>query len=176
MEKRKNPVDSIVERYLESLQLVKVRSNEIVISFKKEDLSKFGIGKTKAGSFILLCEAGIWKNYDNDNKIRFDNRPSSQGGPQLHIKNRQGIELAYRSNGARSERRRFTAPSTKAIRDIVRNYFDLPDNVQIESYFINYSENKTQLLIEARILDWQVKMKNSGKIIVLWPGGLRSIR
>ena len=117
------------------------------MSFKDNDLKQFDIGKTADSDFSLL--EAKWKKYDNKHDIRLDNRPASQGGPQLHIKNiRQGIEWAYRANGSRSERSRFTAPSTNDVADIVRKYFNLGSDIIIESQFIGFSKDNKQLLIE----------------------------
>jgi hypothetical protein len=146
MEKRKPPSERIIDKYLERLNEVYV--NEVVVLFKNTDLKEFGVGKTKADTLHILIESGIWKKYDNKHDIRFDNRPQSQGGPQLHLKNRQGNEWAYRDNGSRSERNKYTTPSTRNVRDIVRNYFKLDPNIQIESQFVGFSNDKKQLLLE----------------------------
>ena len=146
MEKCKPPSERIIDKYLERLNEVHV--NEIIVSFKNTDLKQFGIGKTKADALLILVESGIWKKYDNKHDIRFDHRPQSQGGPQLHLRNRQGTEWAYRDNGSRSEKNKYTTPSTRKVSDIVRNYFNLDPSVQIESKFVDFSKDKKQLLLE----------------------------
>lgn len=146
MEKRKSPSERIIDKYLERLDEVQV--NEIIVSFKNIDLKEFGIAKTKAGNLLVLVESGIWKKYDNKHDIRFDNRPQSQGGPQLHLKNRKGTEWAYKKNGSRSEKNKYTTPSTTTVRDIVKDYFNLDPSIKIESKFIGFSNDNKQLLLE----------------------------
>ena len=149
MEKHKSPSERIIDRYLERINEAQV--NEIIVSFKNKNLTELNIGKTKANDLLVLIESGIWKKYDNKHDIRFDNRPQSQGGPQLHLRNRQGTEWAYRDNGSRSERNKYTTPSTRDVRHIVRNYFNLDPGVKIESEFIGFSDDKKQLLLEISI-------------------------
>ena len=149
MEKCKNPSERIIDNYLERLN--EVRVNEIIVSLKNPDLKEFGIGKTKADDLLVLIESGIWKKYDNKHDIRFDNRPQSQGGPQLHLRNRQGTEWAYRDNGSRSEKNKYTTPSTTTVKDIVRDYFKIDHNIKIESKFVGFSNDKKQLLLEIYI-------------------------
>lgn len=57
---------------------------------------------------------------------RLDRRPPNQGGDQLHITKRQGEKWAYRYDGSRSEPRKYTLPTTNAIRDIVSKKFVIP--------------------------------------------------
>ena len=149
MDKNKSPSERIIDKYLKWLNEVHV--NEIIVSFGNTELKEFGLEKTKANDLLILIESGIWKKYDNKHDIRFDNRPQSQGGPQLHLRNRQGTEWAYRDNGSRSERNKYSTPSTRDVRDIVRNYFSLDPDVKIESKFIGFSNDKKQLLLEIRI-------------------------
>jgi len=149
MAKRKPPAERIIDKYLKRLNEVHV--DEIVVSFKNTDLKEFAVGKTRADDIFILIESGIWKKYDNNYDTRFDNRPQSQGGPQLHLRNCKGTEWAYRDNGTRSERNKYTTPSTRTVRNIVRNYFSLNPNIQIESKFLGFSDDRRQLLIEIYI-------------------------
>jgi hypothetical protein len=149
MKKIKIPRSRLI-KYLEEIEEKDVKERnveEIVVSFRNPDLRVYGI--YRAHFLMLLVESGIWKKHDNKHDIRFDNRPINQGGPQLHIKNRHsGVEWAYRNNGTRSEKSRFTAPSTKDVRNIVRNYFNISNDVIIESQFLGFSSDGKQLLIE----------------------------
>ena len=62
---------------------------------------------------------------------RLDKRPANQGGYQLHIKSPQGGEWAYRYDGSRSERSKYTLRTTNVIRGIVSTMFNLrPDQVE----------------------------------------------
>lgn len=141
----KRPSDRIIEKYLDRINERKV--NEIVITLMETELNECGYRPSRAK---ILIEAQ-WKKYDNSYGIRLDMRPDHMGGPQLHIKNRSGTEWAYRGNGTRSEKSRFTTPSTRAVRDIVRTKFSLEPDVQIESQVIGFSKDETQLLIEVRL-------------------------
>ena len=118
--------------------------SEILISVKNLPTNKQSITE----SFLYLIESGKWKKVNNNIEIRFDNRSVNQGGPQLHLKDRRGIEWAYRNNGNRSERNKYTSPSTTEIKDIVRNYFKLDQNTVIESIFLGFSDDGKQLLME----------------------------
>jgi hypothetical protein len=144
MERKKNASERIMDKYLDKLDEKVVQ--EIVVSFKDPDVEK---RLSKAQVLLLVLESGAWKKRDNNYDTRYDNRPINQGGPQLHIRNKHsGNEWAYRSNGVRSERSRFTAPSTRDVRDIVRNYFDLSKDIVIESYVLGFSPDEKQLLVE----------------------------
>src|SRR5215213_7007428 len=66
-----------------------------------------------------------WKKYNNQYDTRLDRRPPNQGGGQLHIRNRDGREWAYRYTGARSEPNKYTLNATGTVQDIVRSIFDL---------------------------------------------------
>jgi hypothetical protein len=144
MDKKKNASERIIDRYLKKLDERNV--DEIVVSLKGLDIER---RLNQAKRLILVIESGVWKTFDNKYDMRFDNRPDNQGGSQLHIKNKNtGIEWAYRSNGLRSERSRFTAPSTKDVREIVKDYFDLNKDVKIESHFVGFSSDGKQLLVE----------------------------
>lgn len=70
--------------------------DEIILLFKIKDLEELGIDKATK----LLMEADIWKKRNNNYDTRLDNRPASQGGPQLHIRNRRRTEWAYRATVA----------------------------------------------------------------------------
>lgn len=151
MKKQEPTSERIISRYLERINEVVV--DEIVVTFANSDLEKYGISiaKSKAGKLQELMESSIWKKYDNKHDIRFDNRPQNQGGPQLHVKNRQGIEWAFLQNGGKSERNKYTTPSTRDVRNLVRDYFKLGPDIIIESNFIGILEDQKQLLLEIRL-------------------------
>jgi len=142
----KSKSDRLIEKYLYKLEDIVV--DEIVVSLVENELNECGYKISRAKELL----ESIWKKYDNSHDTRLDWRPDNMGGPQLHIKNnRSGIEWAFRGNGTRSEKNRLTTPSTRAVRDIVRTQFNLGPEVQVESQFLGFSEDGTQLLLEVRL-------------------------
>lgn len=77
---------------------------------------------------------------------RLDNRPSEQGGPQLHIRGPQGQKWAYRFDGSRSEPHKYTLRTTNRVRDFVSQAFGIPTD-QVHEMLIT-SANSRKILIE----------------------------
>jgi len=136
----KRPSDKIIDKYLDRISERKV--NEIVVKLKEKELKDSGYRPSEAKT---LTEA-IWKKFDNNYDIRLDMRPDYMGGPQLHIRNRRKTEWAYRDDGTRNERSRFTAPSTRAVKDIVQKRCQILNcELRLESInIIHYSRFDTK--------------------------------
>ena len=85
------------------------------------------------GGTVELLKEGSWRRWDNKHDVRLDRRPEKMGGDQLHIRNRNGSQWAYRHTGDRSEAGKYTLPANRDVCDIVRHYFgvDLKEGVQI---------------------------------------------
>jgi hypothetical protein len=94
--------------------------------------------------FEFLIE-GKWEKLDNDHDVRLDNRPEAYGGRQLHIRNRNGMQWAYRDQGQRSERSKYRSAATSKVQDIVRDVFKLDSDVKIE-WKIKSNDGKEVLL------------------------------
>lgn len=97
-------------------------------------------------SVVETLEEGKTKKLSGGYSTRLDRRPESQGGDQLHIDGPGGKAWAYRYNGARSEPRKYTLPTTNRIRSIVADTFGIPRDCIEEVLVIDATE--ARILVE----------------------------
>lgn len=119
-------------------------SEALVVCFKNRPRQR--IAETSA----FIAEAGIPKDAGNGYSFRVDRRPEHQGGDQVHIFGPRNQKWAYRSDGSRSERTKYTLPTTKVVRDIVRVALQLDPHQKVESSVI--SANDSEILVEVTFL------------------------
>jgi hypothetical protein len=80
----------------------------------------------------FVSEAGIEKQWGKGYTYRVDKRADAYGGHQIHIGHKSN-QWAYKYDGTKSERNKYTAPATNTVKDIVRDIFNLGPEVNIEA-------------------------------------------
>ena len=93
----------------------------------------------------LKVDEGQTKSWGNGYTYRLDKRDDSMGGNQLHISGPKGKKWAYRYNGSRSERSKYTSSATNIVKDIVSSVFNI-DKLNIEETWIRSADNQTMLI------------------------------
>jgi len=93
-----------------------------------------------------VVNEGQTKDCGRGYSTRLDRRSDQTGGDQLHIYGPRGRAWAYRSNGQRSERGKYTFPATNLVKGIVAGAFGI-DRSNIEEVVIVRADNQ-ELLIE----------------------------
>jgi hypothetical protein len=96
-----------------------------------------------------LEEAGIEKNWGQGYTYRLDKRGDHHGGNQLHIFKKNDA-WAYRFDGTKSEPNKYSMPATNTVKSIVRDVFNLNDDVMIESRVLSAAAEK--IVLEVRFL------------------------
>lgn len=75
----------------------------------------------------VLEEGGPTKQWNSALSYRLDHRPANQGGDQLHVNGRRGEKWAYRQQGrSRSEPSKYRLRTTRPVRELVADVFDIP--------------------------------------------------
>ena len=121
-----------------------MESKQLVVRFKNVPSTK--AAKLLVETASMYIEEGKSFDYDKRHNCRLDRRPDSIGGSQLHIERNDGTKWAYRDNGMRSERNKYTTPATNIVKDIVAKTFKI-DRSQVEEAYV-VKADKDQILIE----------------------------
>lgn len=120
------------------------KSSKVAVIFK--NLPSTVAAKYLVETALMCIEEGKFFDYDSRHSCRLDKRPDNMGGSQLHIQRNDGAKWAYRDNGMRSERNKYTTPATNIVKDIVAKTFNLNKSQIEEAYVIQADED--QILIE----------------------------
>lgn len=97
---------------------------------------------------LQTLEEGKTKEWGKGYTYRLDPRPDHMGGAQLHIYGRMGQAWAYRYDGSRSERNKYTSSATTTVKEIVSDLFKLDPNDIEEAIIV--SANDDELLVEIK--------------------------
>lgn len=136
-------VDALAEKYAARLTISFKRRSRSIVARLLNEASDIDEG-TAAQRFIE--QARNLKNWDSAYKYGLDRRPPHHGGDQLHIQNRNGERFAYRYDGTRSERTKYSSPATNEVKNIVRTVFNLGPDAKIEATVMSASNQ--EILIE----------------------------
>lgn len=127
---------------LSNLILYKRESDSLIVRLQNgpsDSTTKFLVEST------IGLDEGKVQQWSGGYSSRLDRRPTNQGGEQLHIFGPKNQKWAYRYDGSRSERSKYTLPTTNKVRDIVSNTFGIDRN-QIDEMWVASASEKVIIL------------------------------